>query len=127
MKRNRRGFTVTELVIVVAIVAILAGILIPTFDGITNKSNQNAALQNARTALTAVLTDQEDAALDDGTVFAVGEYAFVYTAGRLEEAADADTAAAAYTAVHGEVTAYLSAGDAEARCNAGDITYTPCP
>ena len=40
---NRKGFTLTELVIVIAVIAILAGVLIPTFTGIVQKANKNAA------------------------------------------------------------------------------------
>ena len=49
MKRNnKKGFTIVELVIVIAVIAILAGVLIPTFAGITTKAKKSAALQEAR-------------------------------------------------------------------------------
>ena len=53
MKRNnKKGFTIVELVIVIAVIAILAGVLIPTFSGIVNKAKLNAALQEAKTIMT---------------------------------------------------------------------------
>ena len=53
MKRNnKKGFTIVELVIVIAVIAILAGVLIPTFAGIVEKANKNAALQEARAIMT---------------------------------------------------------------------------
>ena len=48
MKRNnKKGFTIVELVIVIAVIAILAGVLIPTFAGIVDKANKSAAQQEA--------------------------------------------------------------------------------
>ena len=45
---NKKGFTIVELVIVVAVIAILAAVLIPTFAGIINKANQSADIQAVR-------------------------------------------------------------------------------
>ena len=56
-KRNsKKGFTLVELVIVIAVIAILASVLIPTFGGIIDKANQSAALQEAKNEYTAYLT-----------------------------------------------------------------------
>ena len=49
MKRNnKKGFTIVELVIVIAVIAILSAVLIPTFGGIVDKANQSAVLQEAQ-------------------------------------------------------------------------------
>lgn len=55
MRNNRKGFTIVELVIVIAVIAILAGVLIPTFAGVTKKANESKALQEAKNAYTADL------------------------------------------------------------------------
>lgn len=53
MKRNnKKGFTIVELVIVIAVIAILAGVLIPTFAGIVEKANASKALQEAKAIMT---------------------------------------------------------------------------
>ncbi len=53
MKRNnKKGFTIVELVIVIAVIAILSAVLIPTFGGITEKANNSAAQQLARNKYT---------------------------------------------------------------------------
>ena len=65
MKRNnKKGFTIVELVIVIAVIAILAAVLIPTFTGIITKANQSAVTQ------TAAALYKEAYALDlaDGTL-----------------------------------------------------------
>ena len=41
-KLNKKGFTTVELVIVIAVIAILAAVLIPTFAGIISKANESA-------------------------------------------------------------------------------------
>lgn len=87
MKNNKkkRGFTIIELVIVIAVIAILAGVLIPTFSSVIEKANKSARLQTATQALTAALTTQKDGALKDGTIIEVDGYRFTYTAGKLGE------------------------------------------
>ncbi len=58
----KKGFTIVELVIVIAVIAILAAVLIPTFSGIIEKAHQSAALQEARGALTGL------AAMNNGSL-----------------------------------------------------------
>ena len=45
--KNKKGFTIVELVIVIAVIAILAAVLIPTFSGVIEKAQKSAAEQNA--------------------------------------------------------------------------------
>ena len=49
MKLNKKkGFTIVELVIVIAIIAILAAVLIPTFASLIRKANESADIQACR-------------------------------------------------------------------------------
>ena len=50
MKRNSKGFTLAELLIVVAIIAILVAVSIPIFTGSREKAELNTATYNAATA-----------------------------------------------------------------------------
>ena len=50
---NKKGFTIVELVIVVAVIAILAAVLIPTFSGLVKKANLSADQQAIRNMNTA--------------------------------------------------------------------------
>lgn len=54
---NKKGFTIVELVIVIAVIGILAGVLIPTFSSIVGKANASAAQQTAANALKIVLAE----------------------------------------------------------------------
>ena len=47
-KNNRKGFTTVELVIVIAVIAILATALIPTFGGLIDSANKTANEQEVR-------------------------------------------------------------------------------
>ena len=57
MFRNRKGFTTVELVIVIAVIAILATVLIPTFSGLVGRANDSKALQEAKNAHTEYLIE----------------------------------------------------------------------
>ena len=54
MRANKRGFTITELVIVIVVIAILAAVLIPTFASLIKKANLSADTQTAKSLNTAV-------------------------------------------------------------------------
>ena len=47
-KSNRKGFTIVELVIVIAVIAILAAVLIPTFSNLIKKANESSDVQAVR-------------------------------------------------------------------------------
>lgn len=47
-RKAKKGFTIIELVIVIAVIGILAAVLIPTFSGVIDKANESAAAQNAK-------------------------------------------------------------------------------
>jgi len=51
---KKKGFTLVELVIVIAVIAILAGVLIGTFSTVITRANQSKALQLLRTEITEI-------------------------------------------------------------------------
>lgn len=51
---SKKGFTIVELVIVIAVIAILAAVLIPTFNSVINKANESSAMQEGKAALEVV-------------------------------------------------------------------------
>ena len=58
-KNNKKGFTIVELVIVIAVIAILAAVLIPTFSSIIKKAKVNNDIQLVRNLNTALATDNK--------------------------------------------------------------------
>ena len=57
---DRKGFTTVELVIVIAVIATLATVLIPTFSNLVDKANESAALQEANSILKSYFIDNAD-------------------------------------------------------------------
>ena len=54
MFRNKKGFTIIELLIVIAVIAILVGIALPRFKGMRDEGNITRAKGELRTLQTAV-------------------------------------------------------------------------
>lgn len=42
MKKTKKGFTLVELVIVIAVIAILAGVLLPTFANVIENAKESS-------------------------------------------------------------------------------------
>ena len=85
-KNNKKGFTIVELVIVIAVIGILAAVLIPTFSGVINSANKSAAEQYARNKYTELYAaDLSDGLIDSGdNAYSAnatddGAYAYVVT------------------------------------------------
>lgn len=67
MKRNnKKGFTIVELVIVIAVIAILSAVLIPTFGGIIDDANETSRDQKAKNTLTELMIDATTEQLGSG-------------------------------------------------------------
>ena len=60
LRNNKKGFTIVELVIVIAVIGILTAILVPVFINLTNKANEasdQSLVKNLNTALKMVEND----------------------------------------------------------------------
>ena len=100
-KLNKKGFTIVELVIVIAVIAILAGVLIPTFATVVEKANESKAMQQAKNAYELFLAEYAEKAQDiPNLCIESGEYHFHVEDGTFKaEAAEGEhTHESGYTA-----------------------------
>ncbi len=86
-KRNaKKAFTITELVIVIAVIAILAAVLIPTFTYVVNKARESAAMQACKNVSTQVLSyELEEGGDIEGYCFVSGDYTYQFKNGQLQQ------------------------------------------
>lgn len=54
MKKNQKGFTLVEVIVVLVILAIMAAILIPSLIGYIDKAKENTIVSETRSIVTAV-------------------------------------------------------------------------
>ncbi len=91
---NKKGFTIVELVIVIAVIGILAAVLIPTFASVTNNAEKSAAMQEAKSGLSAILPLTNGTMTNDTLFFvnadddAEAEFKFKYYGNKLSDAAE---------------------------------------
>lgn len=57
MKKNNKGFTLAELLIVVAIIGVLVAIALPTFNGQLENARQSTDLANLRSSYSEALAN----------------------------------------------------------------------
>ena len=146
-KNNRKGFTIVELVIVIAVIAILATVLVPTFGDVIAKANEPKAVQAARNEYTEYMIDHAAEGEFDAVIVIDATHVYVIDEGNFvvddndnlknfKSYADAIAAteikpatgeAKAWpaTAVEGEVTRILVCNCAD-KCNGSNATTT-CP
>lgn len=89
LNKKKNAFTITELVIVIAVIAILAAVLIPTFSNVVASAKQSAAMQVCHNAMTdyisqSITDDNPDNDNITGMVFVSDGYAFVYINNQLQ-------------------------------------------
>ena len=60
MKNNKKGFTIVELVIVIAVIGILAAVLIPTFTNVVANAHKAAAQEEGRNVIVAYMAENEE-------------------------------------------------------------------
>ena len=64
MRKNRKGFTIVELVIVIGVIGILSAILIPTFVNLTKNAEQARLQSNLANAYSMYAAEASDGFVD---------------------------------------------------------------
>ncbi len=77
-RKAKKGFTIIELVIVIAVIGILAGVLIPTFSNVIANANKTAAMEEAKNAYTAYLADNAANITMNGSTFVIESKDFYF-------------------------------------------------
>lgn len=103
---NKKGFTIVELVIVIAVIAILAAVLIPNLSRLVTKADKSAAMQEAK------------AAMDDDLINAEGDLE------NMEKYVSADGKIQYYVVGDYTAGATLAEGDQKATIDNGKVTIT---
>ena len=73
MKNNKKGFTLVELVIVVAVMAILVAVAIPTIASITGKAQESVDNTNARSIESVIKLAEADASNNGKTALGAND------------------------------------------------------
>ena len=71
-KKNNKGFSLVELIVVIAIMIVLVAVLAPVFTKYVEQSRRATDVQNANTIASAILVDVADGG-DSATSVAVTE------------------------------------------------------
>ena len=129
-KNCKKGFTIVELIIVIAVIAILAAVLIPTFSNLikrANVANDTALVRNLNTALAADGAKQHDTMREALAAANAFGYDVSKINAKADDAAEKPNAEDSYTALRAAAeakgyTVTWTSNKAPIKVTKGDIT-----
>lgn len=111
LMKNKKGFTIVELVIVIAVIGILAAVLIPTFSGVIDSANKSSRVQQTENALKSLIVNLNGELKSGATYyFCIDKYVYKYDGGKIDF--DAETAATLPDVDSNTIVVYSKAGAA---------------
>lgn len=81
-KTNNKGFSLVELIVVIAIMAVMVGVLAPTFTKYVEKSRKSTDVQNVASIITAVQTYVADPSVASGERIGAGAHTITLEYGK---------------------------------------------
>ena len=119
-KKNRKGFTIVELVIVIAVIGILATVLVPTFGSVIADANKVKAEQQAKSLYTNyVSATAKTGEYEENCVVVVGDYTVTIEKGGVASCVKTSefTSAACYNKLeNGSMTPVKGSSCSDASC-----------
>ena len=117
-KKLKKGFTLVELVVVIAVIAILAAVSVGAYFGVTESAKKSQAQQEGKALHTNMLLVANDPANTSKAVF--GKTGIVLPNDKLEAF---ETEVEAATGLGEDVYNFVIADPAEGEAEAGDVVF----
>ena len=125
MKKDNKGFSLVELIIVIAIMAVLVGVLAPQFIKYVEQSRRSRDIQTAQEIREAVLAAIADGSFTGGQASLTGNFVSLDTISEEPTVSGNKVPSGSFTAVYNPTdgTCYVTVGSYTLTTEAGASAY----